>query len=437
MNKIGVLGGGLAGMLAALELAKKTDAEITVFEKSREETDGGLLRSLEFVEGRQPIDVGGPHILFSKNKEVLGNLLDFLPGKDKFERNTKIYLDGMIIDYPLENGMYALPKETRAKISEDFVGAENDETPQINSLGDFFLHTFKKTLFTKYFYPYNAKVWKTSPFAMESTWTSMSGRLPIPNKEDRDLALSGVKTVGYKEQSSFWYPSDGGIYSLYRSIKKRAIEFGVKILYDSPVRGVSFESDKQVAVKTSKGRLIADKVVSTIPLTKVYKMLTGEHSNLRFNPVVSVSVLAKMLDFDPRVQSMYIPDMLIPFHRLNFPDSLTDLRKDPDGFKTIVAEYTGFGYYGMEEFTLINLTIAALKHLKLVSRISGSVRPVVIKMLHGYPVDVLGTTALRNAEISEVEASGKILCTGRFGRWQYWNMDKVYESVQKDVISKV
>ncbi len=65
--KVGVLGGGLSGLVVAGHA--RHDCEVL------EATDrtGGHCRSL--VENGYTFDIGGPHILFSNNKDILGYLL--------------------------------------------------------------------------------------------------------------------------------------------------------------------------------------------------------------------------------------------------------------------------------------------------------------------------------------------------------------------------
>jgi len=59
---VGILGGGIA----ALSLANFLDEDAIIFEKDL--TVGGLCRSFDFFD--VPFDIG-PHIIFSKNDDVL------------------------------------------------------------------------------------------------------------------------------------------------------------------------------------------------------------------------------------------------------------------------------------------------------------------------------------------------------------------------------
>jgi len=98
-----ILGAGIAGLSLAYFLKEKT----IILEK--EEQIGGLCRSFELNGIFYDI---GPHIMFSKNKEIL----DFhtsLVQTNQIRRSNKIYHKGKLIKYPFENDLVALDKVER------------------------------------------------------------------------------------------------------------------------------------------------------------------------------------------------------------------------------------------------------------------------------------------------------------------------------------
>ena len=105
--KIVILGGGIASISLAYFLKKKKEIkEILILEK--EKKPGGLLRSYN-INGIF-YDVG-PHIIFSKNKDILKLILSVLgKNKNKLRRSNKIIYDkNTLIKYPFENELYKLP----------------------------------------------------------------------------------------------------------------------------------------------------------------------------------------------------------------------------------------------------------------------------------------------------------------------------------------
>ena len=69
-----IIGGGPAGLTAALELARKGWSNVTVLE--REKQLGGISRTLEYKGNR--IDIGG-HRFFSKSDKVMQWWKDIMP----------------------------------------------------------------------------------------------------------------------------------------------------------------------------------------------------------------------------------------------------------------------------------------------------------------------------------------------------------------------
>jgi len=107
--KTAVLGGGLTGVTLARLLHERGD-DVTVLERG--ETIGGLCRSK--TEAGFTFDIGGSHIIFSRDAEALSFMLSALGGNaDRRKRNTKILYKGRYVKYPFENGLMDLPAEDR------------------------------------------------------------------------------------------------------------------------------------------------------------------------------------------------------------------------------------------------------------------------------------------------------------------------------------
>ncbi|MEM3503188.1 MAG: NAD(P)-binding protein [Nitrososphaeria archaeon] len=167
-----ILGGGWAGLLCAYELNQKfPNANIMVLEASKDENLGGLLRS-QVIEGFT-FDVGGPHILFSKNKDILMKIVGFLGDNvTRIERNAFVLYQNKYVPYPFENGIYVLDPDSRAKIGTDIIeamlnNAKNPDWVPV-TFKDWIYGFFGKTMGTEYLEPYNRKIWKTDPAEMDA-----------------------------------------------------------------------------------------------------------------------------------------------------------------------------------------------------------------------------------------------------------------------------
>ena len=102
-----ILGAGLSGITTAYFLQQKEkDGEIILLEK--EDRPGGLCRSIR--KDGYIYDIG-PHILFSKDKEMLSLMLDVLDQKNDLKRSNKILYKGIPVQYPFENDLSKLPEK--------------------------------------------------------------------------------------------------------------------------------------------------------------------------------------------------------------------------------------------------------------------------------------------------------------------------------------
>ena len=99
MKNIGILGGGISSLAYSYFLGKKT----TIIEK--ESSLGGLCRSFDDNDGVS-WDIG-PHITFSKNKEILDFITSLAP-MNKLKRSNRVFHDGRFVKYPFENDLFAL-----------------------------------------------------------------------------------------------------------------------------------------------------------------------------------------------------------------------------------------------------------------------------------------------------------------------------------------
>src|SRR5262245_2248070 len=99
--RVGILGGGLCGLVVGAY--SRHDCEILEAASRL----GGHCQSL--VKNGYTFDVGGPHILFSRNEAILDLILGELGDNVVSQRrNSKVFYKGRFVKYPFENGLYDL-----------------------------------------------------------------------------------------------------------------------------------------------------------------------------------------------------------------------------------------------------------------------------------------------------------------------------------------
>lgn len=436
MTRFVILGGGWAGLLAAREISKNIpDAEITVLEKSRYEERGGLLRT-EYIRGH-PFDIGGPHILFSRNKDVLANIVEILGNNSrKIRRRSFIRIKGQVIPYPFENGMYKLPKQVRAKIGGEIISNilnfHDPEAKQPTNFLEWIRSSFGEEMTDLYMKPYNEKIWKRNLAEMDSDWVYSPGRLPLPSIGEIVKSVAGIREEGYKEQSYFYYPKKGGIQALYDSLLSSVRGMSnVTVIFNTGVRDLKRNGENWIV----NSEFSADVVVNTLPLPYLLEIsqigynLKDAGTHLDYNTVVTVGLVLSRKT--PGELSVYVPDKSIIFHRYSWSSFLEKSPRDDES--SVLAEITvPMGKTPMKSEDYVQLAIDGFKRLGVIGNTNEVIETGVWYNEYGYPVYDKGHSQFRELILRTLE-DNNVFSVGRWGSWHYWNTDKVYEAVQKTV----
>ncbi|OPX72622.1 MAG: hypothetical protein A4E38_00502 [Methanoregulaceae archaeon PtaB.Bin108] len=405
-------------------LLREKGHEVLVLEA--ESRIGGLCRSR--TDHGFTFDTGGSHIIFSRDKEVL----EFMHGvlgsnRDTRSRNTKILYRNILVKYPFENGLAALPKEDLYFCINEFirtyVRAEKGEIPPPKNFREWIFATFGRGIAELYMIPYNEKIWNYPAHLMSAHW--MEGRVPRPPVEDVIKSAIGIETEGYTHQSIFSYPVDGGIEALVTSIADGLED---AIFTGFPVRSLVFR-DGHWEVSDGTRTVSGDRVISTIPLQHLVTCLhdiPDEVKNavqaLRYNSVACIQVGIRGIV--PDISWLYIPDPNQGLaNRISFPSNFSS-HVAPGNHAGILAEITyneGDAVSRMTDEELINHTVRSLGEMGFITP-DQVVHTAVDRQKFAYVVYDLGY--LENIRIiREYFKSRGITLEGRFSRFEYLNMD--------------
>jgi len=414
-----ILGCGWAGVLVAGRwggLCIDKDVEV-----------GGLLKSV-VVDGFT-VDVGGSHVIFSRDREVLEEMLELL-GDNVWavERRAFVLLGGLFVPYPLENGLYVLPPEERAEALVSFleVYMSMGEGWRPRNFEEW-VRAFGKWIAEKYLIPYNEKIWKRPLSEIDVDWVYTPGRLPVPDWRAVAKAAAGVPTVGYVEQAKFYYPLRGGIQALYNAARKRAEERGARFVQGEPVESVVVKG----GVVVVNGRYRAERVVSTIPLPELIEALEPNDElkeyAARFD-YNSVAVVAVAVDKEaPDMHWVYVPDRDVVFHRYVWLSNYSPYNA-PRGKSLLLAEVTLPPGQAAGEW-LVDRAVRDLARLGVVEE-----KDILFARAwfhkYGYPIHRIGTAPAREFVIRRLAQMG-IAAVGRWGTWKYLNMDMVLKQVKE------
>ena len=253
-----ILGAGLSGISTAYFLQEFDWVEsIALLEK--ESRPGGLCRTIE--KDGYLYDIG-PHILFSKDIEMLELMLSVLEEKNDLKRSNQILYKKRQIQYPFENDLSKLPDEELSYCINAFNHNPYEEY-EASSMIQFFLKTFGEGITNTYLRPYNEKIWKYDPAFMN---TSMVDRIPKPTQEEIRRSAAGETIEGYLHQLYFSYPSQGGIEAVPNGFLKRLDPAKCAVYTGKTVCGVERIGEEYTVRTADGGAYEADMVISTIPI---------------------------------------------------------------------------------------------------------------------------------------------------------------------------
>ena len=390
--KILILGAGVTGLSAGKLLQSK--AEVTILEQDAE--IGGIAKT-RTVDGATYHTVGG-HCFNSKYPEVLHFVFSLLP-KDKWhlaQRLSMINMGDYEIPYPIEYAVkeiYQQDPELAYEIAIDFMTAKDADNPA--NLEEWFRGKFGDALCDRYFIPYNAKIWGREPRNMDYKW--VQDKLPLPNKRGffKSLMDSNRDTMPH---SSFYYPNTNNQKSLIE-----ALADGQNIICNTPVRTIKKERGRWIV----NGMFEADRIISTLPLDllpsyieSAPSIILEQAALLRYNRVSNVFWKSQLT---PKTWT-YQPSSSTLFHRYIHIGS----------FFLPAAGYTITECVGEHSFE--EMVESGKKDSFLICPLDYNVSE------RAYVVFDENREKAVQTILGWLDGED-LISIGRFGRWEYYNMD--------------
>ncbi len=392
--KIVIIGAGITGLSAAKLLSAAHEVEIL----EKKNICGGIARTKD-VNGIAYHVVGG-HCFNSKYPDVLDFVFSKVLPKEKWhlvQRKSKINFGNEEISYPVEfavKEIYKFDKELAEKITVDFLSAVDDG--KYANLDEWFRKKFGNTLAEKYFIPYNSKIWNKQPINMSSEW--VQDKLPIPDKKSFFESLM-TEAKDNMSHASFYYPDTNN-----QNTFIDALADGLNIQYNYAVQNIKLNQ------KTGKwiinNEIECDKIINTSPIDILPSLIENTPAyvieaskKLKYNSISTVFCTSK-----PTEKTWtYLPEKHI-FHRFIHIGSF---HKPADNYT--ICEVVG--KYSQDE-----LFEESRKDEFIIEPIDYNVSE------HAYVVFDENYNECTSTVISYLNSIG-IETIGRFGEWQYYNMD--------------
>lgn len=395
--KIGIIGAGISGMSIARLL--KDDFEVEVLEKSN--NVGGIARTKDV--GSKPYHINGGHCFNSKFDDVLDFVFNTVLDKDKWNylpRKAEILFKNNWVTYPIEFSIKEIDSFDTSlafQITKEMFNASYEKG---KNLEEWFINHFGLTLAKEYFIPYNTKIWGIAPKNMDNVWIEdeKQMKLPVPTKESFYKSLVG-KITDKMSHAAFYYPKTNNQNTFIEAIGE-----GVDILTNYDVKDITKENNQWIV----NGEKKYDILINTSPLDLIPQILKNIpikalscFNKLKYNKVTNIFWET---DGSLDITWGYIPDPSIGFHRISNTGSIVQ----PKGnFCTTEA-------------------IGEIPYDRLVEE--GQKIPFLKKPLdynvteHAYVFFDLNYTQAKAGAISYLDSLG-IYSHGRFGEWEYYNMD--------------
>lgn len=414
-SPLGILGGGASG----LSLALLTDLDFVLIERGARA--GGHATSSD-VDGW--VFDRGPHIMFSRNELLLECMVSSLGDNvNRCRRNNRVAVAGVLARYPIENDLAALPLPLRVDAVLSLMRAQNAHSEPAN-LAEWFEANFGEVLTATYFRPYNEKIWNVPLEKLSMSWAD---RIPRPPLEDVVRGALGELSEGYLHQLFYWYPLRGG----YGAIMD-AWAAGIppeKMVLGCAVTGLR-PTSHGVTVETPEREWQFDRVVSTVPLHELVRMVAGVPdsvaaavSRLVVNPMI-VTTLGFRGQDRSQVTAVYIPDDDYLVNRISYP-AVFSPHNAPPGCFSIQAEITttpGNEMLAWTDESVVDHVLDGLRKRSLVPEGAELVFRDVQRVQDAYVVYTQGYQEdLRLA--ADWFAGQGIILHGRFGAHQYVNVD--------------
>lgn len=254
-----VLGGGLAGLSAALHSAH---AETHLLE--RREGVGGHARSCR--EAGHVFDQTG-HWLHLRDPQSFAWIQALDPQLEwmQVERRAEVYCSGRHLPYPFQLNLHALSKAQRRRCL-DALPEAIAEPSTAKDFDAYVVERFGQGMAELFFRPYNEKLWGCALSALRPD--CMSRFLPRPQLSEIRAGAKGPLSTPAGYNASFYYPKKGGIDHLPKALAQRiAQDSGKAIHCGQDVRRIDLAQKLVTSKKNGVERLWRyEKLISTLPL---------------------------------------------------------------------------------------------------------------------------------------------------------------------------
>lgn len=402
-TKFLIIGAGISGLTVANRLNK--DADYLIIEKEKE--IGGLCRTFNIAG--YIWDFAG-HFYHFKTEEMKKLFMEKMKDEEIVykTKNTKIYYNGRMIDYPFQTNIHQLDKEEFIDCLYDLYNKEESE--EYNSFLDMLYGKFGKSITEKFLKPYNEKLYACNLTSLDK---DAMGRF-FPYADIKEIINNMKENKSNSYNNTFLYPKRGAVAFLEKLNKGIDNE---RLMLNEEVKEIDIEK-KIVTLKNGKS-IKYEYLINTIPFNKFLETMKIDYKKI----VTELSynqVLVFNLGFEKKSENkehwIYFPDKKINFYRIGFYNNILDDEK--------MSLYVEIGFPKNEiidineqlELTLENLKkIGIIQDNKLIAYNSLIINPGYVHINKKHIKEI--------ADLKEKLENKDIYTIGRYGNWTYCSME--------------
>jgi protoporphyrinogen oxidase len=408
---VAVLGAGLTGLSAALELTAR-GVPHRVFERLA--WPGG--HAVTTLDEGYRFDRTG-HLLHLRDPALRAEVLGWLDGDCReIARRSVVWSNGVYTRYPFQANTYGLPPSVANECVLGFVQAHfSAARPPPQNFEEFCLQHFGPGITRHFMLPYNARLWGVPPTEITSAWCERF--VPLPKLEDVIAGAVGLndRELGYNQ--TFLYPRLG-IGELPNAMHRRltSVELGrAPSRIDLGTRTLHFE-DEAVPFEL---------LLSTLPLPTLLGLcdplpeaVRRAASRLRATHLYYFDVA---LTRPPLVDYhwVYVPEAKYPFYRVGCYSHFS-----PD----VVPPGAGSLYVELADRSEPDLARVVPEMIRGLTELGVIDGPEQVRFARIRRID-WAYVIFDHAYYAALElirpflAEARIFSTGRYGGWQYGSME--------------
>jgi protoporphyrinogen oxidase len=340
------------------------------------------------------------------------------------DRRAAIHSRGRRLDFPFQAHLHGLPPEVVARCLVDFIRTLRSD-PLVDDGGlsfrEWALGIFGEGICDEFMFPYNRKLFCRGPEEMTADWVSWA--VPRPDLEQVVRGALGLSNEGMGYNPSFRYPESGGIGVLPAALAERV----PSLRTGAEVAEVDLEGSS--VLLASGERLAWDRLVSTLPLPKLLRILRGAPpemsaaaGRLAWTVVLDLNLGLDRPDLAGGDHWLYFPEPEYPFYRVGFPSNICPAMV-PEGCGSMYVE---FAARPGRDHDPAELERAALEGLARAGILDGSEKVLARDLAVIDPGYVVFDEERARTVPSLLEGLRErgLRSIGRYGAWTYSYMER-------------